>query len=191
MNEEITRVKTVIDQFQEGYLHRDLDVIDDFMELFCDNGKLEVIGTNAFIKGQGEWCLDRKTVRKLVYSDWQNWGDLKLDTENLNIHVNGNCAWFAAMGTVSRTIDPSESYQNFFDDLKWITDQEQEITVKDKLLAVMRSGINRLAEAEKGTQYTWPIRFTAVLVKEKDQWQFCQMNFSFPTIYPPDIRLTG
>ena len=151
MNEEIARVKTVIDQFQEGYLHRDLDAIDNFMDLFCDDGTLEVIGTNAYIKGQGEWCQDRKGVRNLVYSDWENWGNLKLDTDNLNIHVNGNCAWFAAMGTVSRTIDPSESYQNFLDDLNWITNQEQEITVKDKLLAVVRSGILRLAEAEMGT----------------------------------------
>lgn len=189
MQDEITNIKEVLCQFQQGYLERDLEAVDKFLELFCDDGTLEVIGTNAYIKGQGEWCLDKQALHKLVYGDWKDWGDLRLDTDNLNIHVNGSTAWFATTATVSRTLEPAQSYQNFMGYVKWVAENEPEIPAKDKLLDLLRGGLITLAEAEQGASYIWPIRLTAVLVKEKDQWRFCQMTFSFPTIYPPDVRL--
>jgi ketosteroid isomerase-like protein len=190
MQDEIAKIKEVIRQFQQGYLNRDLNAVEKFMDLFCDEGTLEVIGTNAHIKGQGEWCLDKHALHKLVYGDWKSWGDLRINTDDLNIHVNGQTAWFAATATVSRTLEPTQSYQKFMGYVKWVAENEPEIPAKDKLLDVLHGGIITLAEAEKGARYIWPIRLTAVLVKEKDQWRFCQMTFSFPTIYPPDVRLT-
>ena len=38
-------------------------------------------------------------------------------------------------------------------------------------------------------KFVWALRFTAVVVREADGWKFAQMNFSFPTIYFPDVRL--
>jgi ketosteroid isomerase-like protein len=190
MQDEIAKIKEVIRKFQQGYLNRDLNAVEKFMDLFCDEGTLEVIGTNAYIKGQGEWCLDKDALRKVIVGDWQSWGDLRLDTDDLNIHVNGQTAWFATTGTVSRTMDPAQSYQNFIGYLKWVAENEPEISAKDKLLDVLRGGLITLAEAEKGASYIWPIRLTAVLVQDKGQWKFCQMTFSFPTIYPPDVRVT-
>ena len=190
MSEELTKIKEVIDKFQEGYLNRDPNVVDGFMDLFCDSDILEVIGTDAYQKGQGEWSLDKVALQKMISSDWQSWGDLKLDTDQLNIHVNGQTAWFAAAGKVSRTLEPEQSYQHFIKYLKWVTENEPEATAKGKLLDVLRGGIITLAEAERGARYTWPIRLTGVLIRDEDQWRFCQMTFSFPTIYPPDIRFT-
>jgi len=126
-----------------------------------------------------------------VYGDWKDWGDLRLDTDNLNIHVNGPMAWFATTATVSRTMEPVHSYQNFMGYVKWVAENEPEVPAKDKLLDVLRGGLITLAEAEQGASYIWPIRLTAVMVKDNAQWRFCQMTFSFPTIYPPDVRLTG
>lgn len=191
MNEEIANIKEVIQAFQQGYLDRDLEAVDRFLDLFCDEGDLEVIGTDAHIKGEGEWCLDKNALKKIIYSDWKGWGDLRLDTDNLDIHLNGQTAWFAAPGSVSRTMEPAQSYQNFIGYLKWVAENEPEVPAKDKLLDMLRGGIITLAEAEQGATYIWPIRLTGVLVKENDQWRFCQMTFSFPTIYPPDIRLTA
>jgi len=191
MEEEITKIKEVIHGFQKGYLDRDLDAVEKFMDLFCDEGILEVIGTDAHVKGKGEWCLDKNALKKIVHSDWENWGDLRLDLDNLTIHINGYAAWFATAGTVSRTMEPAQSYKNFLGYLKWVTENEPEVSAKDKLLDILRGGLITLAEAEQGATYIWPIRLTAVLIKENDLWRFCQMTFSFPTIYPPDIRLTG
>ena len=190
MEAEIATIKEVVHQFQQGYLDRDLDAVDKFMDLFYDEGIMEVIGTDAYVKGKGEWCLDKNALKKIVYSDWQNWGDLRLDVDNLKVHVNGQTAWFATTGTVSRTMEPAQSYKNFLGYLKWVTENEPAVSAKDKLLDVLRGGIITMAEAEQGATYIWPIRLTAVLIKENDRWRFCQMTFSFPTIYPPDIRLT-
>ena len=189
MREEIAEIEEVIHEFQKGYLNRDLDALEKFTDLFCEDGILEVIGTDAHIKGQGEWCLDKNALKKMISGDWQSWGDLRLDMSDLNIHVNGQTAWFAATGTVSRIMEPAQSYQNFIVYLKWVTENEPEISAKDKLLDVLRGGIITLAEAEKGASYIWPIRLTAILVRNQGRWRFCQMTFSFPTIYPPDIRL--
>ena len=190
MRAEISKIKEVIRKFQEGYIRRDLDAVDKFLDLFCGEGNLEVIGTGAYIKGQGEWCLDKNALEKMVSGDWQSWGDLRLDMDALDIHLNGQTAWFATTGTVSRTVEPAQSYRNFIGYLKWITENEPEVSAKDKLLDVLHGGILTLAEAEKGANYIWPIRLTAILIRERDQWRFCQMTFAFPTIYPPDIRLT-
>lgn len=190
MTEELTKIEEVIHKFQKGYVARNLDTVEKFMDLFCDDGTLEVIGTGAHIKGKGEWCLDKIALKKIITSDWQSWGDLRLDTDNLKIHVNGQTAWFAATGTISQTMEPAQSYKNFLGYLKWLTENEPEVSAKEKLLDMLRGGITTLAEAEQGAQYIWPIRLTAILVDLEGQWRFTQLTFSFPTIYPPDLRLT-
>jgi len=190
MPDEIAKIKEVLRQFQQGYLERNLESVDQFLELFCDDGTMEVIGTNAYRKGEGEWCLDKQALHKLVYGDWKDWGDLRIDMDDLNIHVNGQTAWFAATATVSRILEPAQSYQNFMGYVKWVAENEPETPAKDKLLDLLRGGLITLVEAEQGASYIWPIRLSAVMVKDNDQWRFCQMTFSFPTIYPPDVRLT-
>jgi len=38
--------------------------------------------------------------------------------------------------------------------------------------------------------WIWHVNMNiAVVVREGDGWKFAQMNFSFPTIYFPDVRL--
>jgi hypothetical protein len=191
MYEETVRVLEVIHEFQKGYINRDLNSLDSFLDLFCDEAILEVIGTNAYKKGEGEWCLDKTTLKELISGDWRSWGDLRIDTDNLNIHVKGHTAWFATTGTVSRTMEPAQSYQNYIGYIKWVAENEPEVAAKDKLLDLLRGGMITLAEGERGAQYIWPIRLTFILVKETGRWKFCQVTFSFPTIYPPDVRFTG
>jgi hypothetical protein len=79
MTEEIAKIEEVIREFQMGYLNRNLDSVEKFMDLFCDEDTLEVIGTNAYVKGQGEWCLDKIALKKLIIDDWQDWGHLRPD----------------------------------------------------------------------------------------------------------------
>ena len=37
--------------------------------------------------------------------------------------------------------------------------------------------------------FVWALRLTAVVVRDMDGWKFAQVNFSFPTIYFPDVRI--
>jgi hypothetical protein len=53
----------------------------------------------------------------------------------------------------------------------------------------LRGGTNAVYELSGGEKFAWALRFTAVVVREADGWTFTQMNFSFPTIYFPGVRL--
>jgi hypothetical protein len=44
---------------------------------------------------------------------------------------------------------------------------------------VILSAAFALGEAQKEEHYVWPIRFTAVLVRQGAQWKFHQIHFSF------------
>lgn len=190
MENERQDIREVLAKFQSGYVSRDTDQLDAFMQLFVEEGRFEVIGTDAYIKGVSEWSLTSESLRRMIRSDWESWGDLRLDFDGAEISIRGEVAWLAAAGTVSRTIPPEKSYQNFLGYMRWLTENELEVPAKEKILDVLRGGITTLVNSDKGESYIWPLRLTAVLVKDGGRWRFAQMTFSFPTIFPPDIRLT-
>lgn len=181
-------VKKVLQKFQNGYTMRDVKELKNFMELFEDDEKLEVIGTNAVERGQGEWCWGPKATRNLVANDWKSWGDVSLDVDGARIHILGEVAWLATLGTVKMSEDIETSYKKTLNSFKKI--QKKQINKEEKILEIIRDGTNTLYEARKGRTYVWPLRFTAVLIKRSDEWRFHQMNFSFPTIRKPDVRLS-
>ena len=190
METQLQEIREVLAKFQQGYIARDIDQLDDFMQLFVAEGRFEVIGTDAYTKGVSEWCLTGDSLRRMIRSDWESWGDLRLDFDGAEITIRGEAAWLAAAGTVSRTLPPEQSYHNFLGYMRWLTENELEVPAKEKLLDVLQGGITTLVNADKGASYIWPLRLTAVLVKDDGHWRFAQMTFSFPTIYPPDVRLT-
>ena len=71
--------------------------------------------------------------------------------------------------------------------IKDVIDQDGPSAEK-KLLDILRGGSNTLYELRRGEQFVWPLRFTAVLVRQADDWRFLQMQFSFPTTRFPDER---
>jgi len=189
MEHKIQEIRAVLKAFQDGYIARDVSALDDFMTLFAEEGQFEVIGTSSHTKGQGEWCLDTDSLRKMIRSDWESWGDLRLDFNGAEIHTNGNVGWLAAAGTVSMQIEPEQSYNNYVKYMRWVTENEPEVPAREKILDVLRGGVHTIIQAGQGAKYIWPIWWTAVLVKNENNWKFVQMTFSFPTYYPPDIRL--
>ena len=88
MEKDIQEIREVLANFQEGYDARDIDQLEEFMQVFVAEGRFEVIGMDVYIKGVSKW------------------------------------------------------------------------------------------------------RLTTVQVRDEGQWRFAQMTFSFPTIYPPDVRST-
>jgi hypothetical protein len=178
-------IRALLQTFQDGYTRRDVSQIDTFMQLFTTDA--EVIGTNGLRPGVEEWYVDRASARALVEGDWQSWGDLRLDLDSVSIHSRGFVGWVAATATVTQIIG-SENYASFLEFVKKFLD-ESDLSAEQKLLYILRGGTNTLYELRRGEKFVWPLRFLAVVLREDGRWKFAQMNFSFPTIYFPDVRL--
>jgi len=179
-------IRSLLQAFQEGYIHRDVTKADVFMELFTADA--EVIGTNGVKPGVDEWHMDRATARDLVEGDWYGWGDLRLDLDSMSVHSRGDVGWDAASATVTKTVG-AEHYVSYLEFVKKFLD-DRNLSAEQKLLHILRGGTNTVYELRRGEKFVWALRFTAVVVHEADGWKFAQMNFSFPTIYFPDVRLT-
>lgn len=171
--------------FQDGYTQRDLAQVDAFMELFTQD--VEVIGTNGSKPGVGEWYLNRSDARALVDGDWRAWGDLRLDLGSASIHVLGEAGWIAATATVTQTIG-DDNYASYLGYVKDYIEQPG-LNAEEKLHNILRGGTNTVYELRRGNKFVWPLRFTAVVVHLPEGWKFAQMNFSFPTVYFPDVRV--
>lgn len=178
-------IRALLQKFQAGYQHRDITQLEAFMELFT--AEAEVIGTNGIRPGVDEWYMDRASARQLVEGDWLEWGDLRLDLDTMSVRSRGETGWVAASATVTKTIGP-ESYESYLEFVKTFIDNPN-LSAEQKLLHILRGGTNTVYELRRGETFVWALRFTAVVVREADGWKFAQMNFSFPTIYFPDVRL--
>ena len=178
-------IRLLLQTFQDGYTHRDLAQVDSFMTLFTDDA--EVIGTNGVRPGTGEWYMDSLSARELVHGDWEGWGDLQLDMDLMSIHSRGDVGWVAAPATVTQIIG-EENYASYLEFVKKFLKNSTD-SAEQKLLYILRGGTNTLYELRRGEKFVWALRFTAVLLHERDEWKFAQMNFSFPTVYFPDVRL--
>lgn len=175
----------LLQAFQTGYVLRDPDQVDAFMELFTQDA--EVIGTNGVRPGVDEWYLDRSAARELVAGDWKAWGDLRLDLESVSIHTLGDAGWIAAAATVTQVIG-DENYAAYLEFVKGFIELPG-ISAEEKLHYILRGGANTIYELRRGEKFIWPLRLTAVVVRQPGGWKFAQMNFSFPTVYFPDVRL--
>lgn len=178
-------IRSLLQIFQDAYIHRDVTRLDPFMELFVPDA--EIIGTNGVKPGVDEWYTSRDTAREIFQGDWEFWGDLRLDLDSASIKVNKNVGWIAAPATVSKTIG-AENYASFLEFIKDIIEKSP-MTPELKLHYILRGGTNTVYELRRGEKFVWPLRLTAVVVREAGTWKFAQINFSFPTIYFPDVRM--
>ena len=179
-------IHSMMQKFQDGYTQRDVTKVDAFMDLFTKNA--EVIGTNGLKPHEGEWYMDSASARELVAGDWEGWGDLRLDLDSMSVHSLGSVGWIAASATVTKTIG-AENYASYLEFVKTFIDGPK-LSAEQKLHQILRDGTSTIYELRRGEKFIWALRFTAVVVREEDGWKFAQMNFSFPTIYFPDVRST-
>jgi hypothetical protein len=177
-------IRHLLQRFQDGYARRDPSGLETFMALFVADA--EVIGTNGIAPGVEEWYQGRDAARELVAGDWDGWGDVRLDLSGASIRARGEVGWIAATATVTQTIG-AENYASFLDHVKAFID-EADLPADQKLHYILRGGANTLYELRRGERFVWPLRLTAVVVREADGWRFGQLHFSFPTIYFPDVR---
>ena len=153
--ESVEAVRKLLYAFNEGYAKRDLNSLEDFMNIFTQNDHLEFIGIGGVLPGRGAWCLGKEAVQKLIRSDWDYWGQIVIDAENARIDVHNNIAWVSTAATLS-TFDETEEF------------------LGDKVEVV-----GKIHPVSPGDTRVKPLRMTAVLVKLEDQWQFQQIHFSY------------
>lgn len=175
----------LVRRFQEGYIARDVNKLEDFMLLFAD--EVEVIGTNGSYPGKDEWFLDKDGARELVKGDWEYWGDLRIKEDATRIREKDGIGWMTMPGTVTKHIG-EENYQSYLEYAKDCIERT-DIPAKQRLHNILRGGTNTVFELNRGEKFVWPIRITAVALKEEGRWKFAQMCFSFSTIYFPDERV--
>lgn len=181
----IQEIQTLLQIFQDGYTRRDLTNLDPFMELFAPD--VEVIGTNGIKPNVDEWYTNRETARELVSGDWVSWGDFRLDLESASIHALGEVGWVAVPATVTQIIG-DENYESYLNFIKEYIEKPG-ISAEQKLHYILRGGTNTIYELRRGEKFVWACRFTAVVIRQPEGWKFAQMNFSFPTVYFPDVRI--
>jgi hypothetical protein len=147
----------------------------------------EVIGTNGVKPGVDEWYTNRETASAMIKRDWESWGDLKLEVESASIRIEGMVGWIAPPARVSKIIGD----ENYSEELEYIKDylETSKLPADQKLHYILRDGINTIYELRRGEKFVWPLRFTAVVVRKEDGWKFAQVNFSFPTVGDPDVRI--
>ena len=107
--------------------------------------------------------------------------------DSATIQVKENVGWIAASATVSQTIG-EENYASYLEFIKEYLDTST-LPAEQKLHFILRGGTNTVYEIRRGENFIWALRFTAVVVFEVDGWKFTQVNFSFPTIFFPDVRI--
>jgi len=166
-----TEVFAVLRRFQEGYRHRrDEDVESFCSEIFAPDCEIVIIGTGATHRGGFEWCEGPDGARWIIAEDWRSWGDLIIDTDGAHIASRGNVAWICTVGIVCR-------------DGKGQCTEVAGTAIRPTPYEELPGQLKELAGGDSPGAYTgrtWPVRLSAVLVREPSGWVFHQMHFSYP-----------
>ena len=172
-------VRDVLQKFQRGYDERNLAELEQFLALFVPSSAVELIGIGAAERGGYEWFEGIDKVREIIKSDWEYWGDVKIDVAGAKITVNGDTAWLTTTGTLEQT-------DTFDEALPFYLQQMADMLAADdvdpdmKLLEATHFGMRRLRERLKGKGHKWPFVISAVLQKEAGQWRFHTIHWSMP-----------
>lgn len=181
----------VLKQFEEAYIKRDPEQVETFMEsLFDRNENVIVVGTSG-----GEWCMGYDEVKELFSSDWEYWGDLRVNTEDAIITPMGDTAFIYTSGTVKYTFyTNNETYTRYLGYVKeFFTEgtEDNEKPDKTKLTEINWKLCHQLGSWEGAERnYLWDVRISFVLVKKETRWIIKQMQFSLPAVgYLPEVRI--
>lgn len=190
-NEINNELIEVLNIFEEAYIQRDVNKIDNFMDgLFHKDENIIIVGT-----GGSEWCIGYEEVKDIFLGDWEYWGDLRINADEASIIPLGNTALIYTTGTVKYSFySNSDTYASYLDNVKKYFDEvsfDSKKTNKVKLTEINWKLCHLLNkwEGEK-RDYLWDLRISFVLVKKESTWIIRQMQFSLPVVgHLPDLRM--
>ncbi len=177
--DNIAQVRQVLGRFQDGYTIRDMDKLDEFMELFSPDGEVELIGIGASVRGGYEWFEGLDPIREIIESDWTYWGDVAIDVEGAKITVLGDVAWLSTSGNLVQTPVQDKAMTFYVQQMQEMIENEK-LDLETRMMEATHFGLRRLREKHLGTGYCWPFVFTAVLARAEDGWHFRQVQFAMP-----------
>lgn len=173
-NDSIGQVREVLQRFQDGYTKRDVTDLDKFMTLFPPDDQAEVIGIGAT-----EQFLSNEEIREIIESDWVYWGDMNLDVENARIRVHGEVAWLSTHGSITQ-VDTHDKAMPFYLEQMQALLADESVDVDTRIVEATHFGLRRWRERYFGKGFQFPLIFTAVLLKEGDEWRFHQVQWAMP-----------
>jgi len=154
--QKIKEVRNVLQKFQDGYTKRDVGKLDEFIDLFDQSSEVELIGIGASKRGGVEWFEGPENVREIIQSDWEFWGDVKIDIAGAKITIIGDIAWLTTTGTLEQTDTFDKALPIYLDQMvKLLEDENQD--PDQKLMEASHFGVRRLRERLKGVGYKWPL----------------------------------
>lgn len=173
----INEVKVVLGGFQELYKEKGIEKVDDYVnEVFWSKDGLAVFGSSM-----DQWCFNTSDIKILIKThlaaESNYWKEVNFKFEEAKIFANEDTAWVVSIGIIKNTISEDKHLEDTIEKVKEILGGENKCRT-DALKAVSKMA-NTLRQTEQGQNYVWPFRFTCVLIKEKDNWKFHQMQFSF------------
>jgi len=179
MNNEIEQVRQVLQRFQDGYTHRNLDQLGEFMQLFVQSDEIEMIGVGAAKRGGGEWFQGIDQIREIIESDWIYWGDVQINVPDAKISVKGDVAWLSADGDLLNASTFDEALPFYVQMMKENLEDEAR-SLKMRVLDATFFGLSRLRDIQRGVGFPNAVTFTAVLVREAGEWRFHTIHWAFP-----------
>jgi hypothetical protein len=192
MKKEIkNELMEVLKVFQEAYVQRDITAIDNFMNaLFDKNKNIIVLGTSG-----NELCIGYDEVKNIFLSDWEYWGDLRINADEATMVPLGNTALIYTTGTIKYSFNSkSDTYTRYLDYIKKYFDgisPDSKKTDKVKLTEInwtLCHLLNQRNTIERA--YLWDLRVSFVLIKKGTGWIIKQMQFSLPVVgHLPDVRI--
>lgn len=178
MRKEIKEVRGILQKFQDGYTHRDLTQLDEFLQLFEPSAEVEMIGIGASKRGGYEWFEGIDSIREIIESDWKYWGEVNIDVNGAKIRFHNDVAWLSTTCTLAKT-DFTESIPFFLDMVKEKLEDESK-SPSERLNDIALFSTNRLSDMQRKIGHVWPQVITMVLVKHEKNWQIVELHWSIP-----------
>ena len=179
IEKRIEQVREALRKFQDGYIARDLNRIDTFLELFEPEEDSELIGIGASVRGGYEWFQGLEQIREIIEGDWTYWGDVIIDVDGAGIKCRGDVAWLSTSGFIVQTSTHNKALPFYLKQMGELIDDE-DVDPDSRLMEATHFGLRRLRERHLGEGHKWPFVLTAVLVDSGDQWRFSTIHWSMP-----------
>lgn len=171
-------ILATFDSFVKGYKDRNVSSIDSFMNLFSDNDDIQMIGVGATKPGEYEWFTGKDEIREIILSDWQFWGAVHFDVENIRISERNETAWFSLCAELEQLTLNEDAWGFYLARMKELLDDKSKSS-HDRMFEAAHFGIRRVREKNLGVGHRFKMVITGVLVNE-GSWKFHTLHWSMP-----------
>lgn len=172
---DMIAIKAVLEKLEEGYKKRDTKQVDEYIKsLFINDESLYILGTSS-----DELCTGVDGVRELLESDWEYWGDVSFQLDNVIINGDEDTAWFATPGTVKYSFEHNKKRYDGYVEFAMKKANDESMTAEQRIAIV--NWVMALTYHQQDSHkrdYFCPMRLTGVMIKENNQWKITHSHFS-------------